>query len=1190
MKKFFLKIKIDWFLVLLITIGLFLCYKNYTPKTFLSGWDTLHPEFNLSLYWQRITSVWQSHQGLGAPPSQAHASEIPRMPIVVFLQMIFTTDFVRYAYFFLMIIIGPVGVYFFLDYLTKEKLAAFLGSLFYLLNIGTMQHFVVPLEMFATKFGYLGFIFLYATKFIDGGKKRQFWLFLFFVIMASPMAHTATLWYVFFLGLALYLISYSLLKKKGLKKAGFLLLATIIVNLYWILPNVYYSFNYGQDVINSKIHRLFTEEAYFHNKKYGQIDNFLIFKNFLFDWSVVNNQGKNYSLLNPWINHLNNPNILFLAYLFSLFSILGLIVAIRKKNAVLISFIPILLICSFFLLSSVQPASSIFDWLRNQSAFFKEILRFPFTKFSLYLIFIASLFFGYFHSWLIKKISEKFKHNNLNLITSLYAYFFIFSIIIYSLPAFQGAFISPVVRVAIPQEYFSLFNWSKNQDQGRILILPFQSLFGWIEYRWPQENNTVYQGAGFTWFGLKQPTLNREFDRWYPNNEQAYREFFYALNAQNTNLFESLLKKYRIKYVLLDENVFFPGAEDQQIKLQYPQIKDLINGSQKIKLKKTISDKINIYEFSDYEQLANDLGFINNPKGVAPNYLWNYVDQAYLDYGDYFGEKNIYYPGRNVLTEKERINKDIVTIDKNYVYRIDLNGLIDSRTLEIPPVASVESEFYSEVHYMKYGAEDFSLRLHPLLPTSNQKNSDNEFALPVKTSLISINDQIFNLPQQIDSLGTYLGEVLVNTQKNNFINFYSSQEIKTNFNLTSPIPYLCSETSADQLFGTETTNNILDVYGKRAKICLDLPLSEAVDFVEKNSALKISFDYNIERGTEADLCLFDTTSRHCLVQTRLKKFIFPDQSYEMIIPVINNLNSLQLRLIYDTNKQNNISSLIIKNFKASYYQNIKQMTFLPDLRQEKNTSSLTITGQLPMKKINLDINNLLIKTDSCSNIKPREYSKKNVGSADETVIEYQTKDGSLCDFIKFPDLSQDIGYLLAIESKNIYGLPIKICFEDDITKRCVLEDRLSINKKFDTDFFLIPSYKKAFGYNLILENYSIGDVQTTNQIKKISLIPFPYRFFQTIKWETEDKQIVNKQKVLILNQAYEKGWLAFDNGQRLKNHVLVDNWANGWTLPQDFDSKKSNIVILFWPQYLEYAGFIAIISFLILVIKNKNSV
>src|SRR3972149_1326815 len=156
--------KISFYPVLLFLIIFIICAKNYTPGTFLTGWDTLHPEFNLSLYWQRILGgVWQEHQGLGAVASQSHASEIPRILLISLIDFFFGLKFIRYAYAFLMLFLGSFGVYFFLKDVLLRKfqnpsklLGAFVGALFYLLNLGTLQNFYVPLEMFLTHFGFLG--------------------------------------------------------------------------------------------------------------------------------------------------------------------------------------------------------------------------------------------------------------------------------------------------------------------------------------------------------------------------------------------------------------------------------------------------------------------------------------------------------------------------------------------------------------------------------------------------------------------------------------------------------------------------------------------------------------------------------------------------------------------------------------------------------------------------------------------------------------------------------------------------------------------------------------------------------------------------------------------------------------------------------------------------------------------------
>jgi hypothetical protein len=76
---------------------------------------------------------------------------------------------------------------------------------------------------------------------------------------------------------------------------------------------------------------------------------------------------------------------------------------------------------------------------------------------------------------------------------------------------------------------------------------------------------------------------------------------------------------------------------------------------------------------------------------------------------------------------------------------------------------------------------------------------------------------------------------------------------------------------------------------------------------------------------------------------------------------------------------------------------------------------------------------------------------------------------------------------------------------------------------------------------------------------------------------------------LILYQSYDPGWKAYvvrkgsflqENmpfyfSSEVENHFVVNNWANGWTIPPLREGEF--LLIFFWPQMLEYAGIIALI-------------
>ena len=124
------------------------------------------------------------------------------------------------------------------------------------------------------------------------------------------------------------------------------------------------------------------------------------------------------------------------------------------------------------------------------------------------------------------------------------------------------------------------------------------------------------------------------------------------------------------------------------------------------------------------------------------------------------------------------------------------------------------------------------------------------------------------------------------------------------------------------------------------------------------------------------------------------------------------------------------------------------------------------------------------------------------------MMEYRTIDGSQCEALFFPSLSQDMGYIVEIESQHMQGLPLKLCIENEVTKTCVLEDELHRKKTTAKEYFIIPPYYQGFGYNVILNNFSIGKTETINRLKSVRVIPFPYNFFQSIQTGTDRKSVV----------------------------------------------------------------------------------
>ncbi|MBU0572711.1 hypothetical protein KKH23_02805 [Patescibacteria group bacterium] len=696
------------FPVLLILITGVLVWKNYVPGTILSGWDTLHPEFNLGLYLKRaFFGVWQEHQGVGAVASQAHIAEIPRLLIVFLLSLILPLSAVRYVFFFLCLGLGALGIYYFSKYLlaiTKRHYlgsSAFLAALFYVLNLTTLQHFYVPLEMFAIHFAALPWLFLLTVLYLRQGKGKFLIWFSLATLFAAGMAHTATLFYVYLGALVVYIALLSLIKGRRVFKRGIVIVfLTLLLNSFWLLPNLYFIVNHSKEVTSSRIHRIFSDEAFLQGKSFGDIESLALSKNFLFNWREFNTGENTFvDLMDEWKTHLNKPGIEIVGYTLFGLAVSGSIISMFGGSGYSFSLLPLLAVAVFFWINANPPFESLFNLLRDNLALFKEGLRFSFTKISILLIFTLATYFSFFAQFVLEKL-KKIK-------LSVSCFFIICASLIYfSLPAFEGYLISPSMKVEIPNEYFEVFEWFNKKDPtARIAKLPLHSLWGW------QFNSWGYQGAGFTWFGLTQPTLDREFDRWSPYNESFYNEASFALYSDDLEGLENTLGKYQVNYLLLDESILNAGGLAEILRIN--EIKRMLTESSHTKIVQEFGF-LSIYE-TDFGQNKN---YLSTPKSyvlVDGDTKYSEKNAIYVENGVYVEDKEgLTYPYANF---DRRAGIDVEIEEDNVVFYslpLDFSGtkklVISDNSGAVKIELNNEKRVKTSVAIDEKIEEDFSLR------------------------------------------------------------------------------------------------------------------------------------------------------------------------------------------------------------------------------------------------------------------------------------------------------------------------------------------------------------------------------------------------------------------------------------------------------------------------------------------------
>ena len=1245
---------------ILLFLSILLCFANYVPGTYLTGWDSLHPEFDFGLNFQRtLFGVFRTEQGLGAVAAHSHMSDLPRIIILYIFHFVLPNSFLRYSYVFLNLIVGSLGMYFLLEKaVVRQKTASLVGAIFYLLNLGTYQTFVVPFEMFTTLYAYLPFIFLYATKFIlehntqtvkpgvnqssanareenplsvssekfitqPSSKQKDLLIFSIFMFLSTPSAYAATLWYVFFICFAIFIISLTFLQKSSAKLVLLLFATTFLINSFWLLPNWYFIFAHSAQVQNANINKLFSEQAFLTNKEFGNLSDILLLKSFYFDWTVYAGAGKFQDLTQAFSNYLQQIPILFTGYIFAAFFISGIFYFLRSKLKEALPYALVLLPTSFFLINDNFPFSRLFNFLQQNAPLFKEALRFPGDKIINIYTFIFTIFFAYgflFIANLIKKYGDRF----LEIIFPVASILLIF---IYMLPAFAGNYITNLMKVDIPQDYLRLFSYVKNQNkQGKIASFPVSSPWGWAYYDFKNGQHSIFQGAGFLYFGLSNPLLDRDFDRWNMDNENYYREISYAVYKNDLNLFKNTIQKYDIAYLLVDKNII---SIPESNSISYiDQTQRLIDES-KIAYKKQSFGKIDIYEIKNPENII-----VTKP--VLPNINQAtsfYQDYAYQNYADYLSldnilEQNNYsdkiiFPFRDIMDNQFKINKNLVkfygdkvTFDTNLPVNIySFDNSLDSISL-IPTNINVELK-----------QNTFNLIFNPSIANldSAQTSSTTATIFPIPSKvpdIISINNKVINVPKLTQNIPVTVKKMYLENS-DNYIDLYSNYsklDITNLINKINPIFAYCDKNKSQTSINAYVLKNGIEVTGSQ-DICIIIPLSNLIDnkIISKYKEILLDQSFNFQNNASISACIQDSVTNECIYYPEI---ISNSSNYSLKFTAKTaGINNLAIKLILNNNNQNN--KYIISNLSLS----INTPFYETAISKETIYKSLNIQNIYKFSKLNVpNYSNELTAIDyySMHRLSNQCEMQNTVAYKDldnSNIIKYISLSGTFCDNLPYNSLPHNQGYLVRIESKNESGLPLTLCIRNYASQRCDIFTALTPWKNFDNDVFLLPPMdKQGKGYSINFNNIGIKGSPAVNYIKSIEFIPIPADLIQSIKNKDSIKpinihnnnntaefnqlnptlffaDIKNNPGLVVLNYSFENGFKAYllkcegvipcnfktffapIFGKQIKQHMLVNGWSNGWILPNS--EQKSTVAIIFVPQYLEYLGLLFLMIFLI---------
>lgn len=784
----------------IIAIGFIECiviFANFTPNTYLVGWDNLFPEFNFALNIKRsLSSVWQEYRGLGYEDGMSHAANIVHYAFLWFLSLALPTNLLRYAFTWIIHITGGIGMFYLTRHLfTKHReettLISLAAALFYQYSFATVQMFYLPFELFIVHYAFLPWLILYAHKFLTTGKHSSLLIFALLSLLATPQAHVPTVFIVYALALGIFLIS-SLFSRiqYAWKRSLVIVLVTVLINSFWGIPFAASTLRNAKTIAESKNNQMASEDIFRKNQKYGGFTDTALMRSFSLDYVQFDHiNGTQGYMFAPWKEFESTPWVRVIAW--SLFAITCLggyfIVKTRKKQEY---FAVALFAFSFAVIGNDIPVIGIFSWiLRTYIPFFANVFRFVFTKFFFVYAFAYSLLLAngiYMLTRLLRK------HTMRTLTTGIIC----LCILAYSYPSFTGNFLFKNLRVDIPKEYFQTFSFFSKQDPNeRIAVLPAPWYWSWTQYKWG------VIGSGFQWFGIPQPILDRAFDPWSDKNEGFYFEVSQTLAALDKTGFEKLLDKYRITWLLIDTSII---NGNNPLSLYLEQLITILENSPSLTPVKTYGS-ITLYRYSN--PTISPVQISSGLQNILPPISISDLDSAFSKYGTYQSNTatapDIYIPFRNLFTgrtQKEyaftvketsndiRFTSPIPSVINGYTLFTDALG--DNQLALVNP--KTYGQKTSSVPQILLGSGNEKIQVasnSAIRIPSGQKNTEIEVRIPKISGALSFNSDTTNaLIQPAKSCDSYNIGTYTHTEKTDESGKYLRLESASSSNcLTFPL-------------------------------------------------------------------------------------------------------------------------------------------------------------------------------------------------------------------------------------------------------------------------------------------------------------------------------------------------------------------------------------------------------------------
>jgi GT2 family glycosyltransferase len=465
--------------------------------------------------------------------------------IVSFFDFFFPVWIAQALVLYLTIIIGMTGTYVLSMVLIKNKIISTLSALFYFFNLYSMtQVFGRQLTSGYVAWAYLPIFIICWIKIIE--TKKVIWIvflaassFIFSNGFGHP-AYVITLWIPIVLYWGYYFASNVKKKTEIISATKIILFACliwIVTNLWWIYPFA----KLGQSAFTTPESAQGSFDSLRGVSKSFPISEIIQLKHTaIFD-----------NIFNRWYQQ---PPALSITYSIAVISVIGMVIAIKKKN---LSYIALLAIVAVFLSKgSNSPLGYKFYYFLFHYIPSTQALRNPYEKLGI----LVTLAYAMLFAIGLYAVLERIKKPEIRILSGIIGIGIVMGLLVY--PIWNGTLYGAEVqntRVKVPSYYEQANKYiSEQKNDGRILLLPIFYGDG-VAYNW---KGGEYSGIDPSEFLFDRAAVSKILRMKYYDDK--YKELYDNFTSASSSAVLQNLSEMNIRYLVVRNDYkirnFEPGT------------------------------------------------------------------------------------------------------------------------------------------------------------------------------------------------------------------------------------------------------------------------------------------------------------------------------------------------------------------------------------------------------------------------------------------------------------------------------------------------------------------------------------------------------------------------------------------------------------------------------------------------------